>query len=72
MQEYLCQIARLPTCEPAGEIVPMQFNGCNVVIYQGNSAPSAPPVLPGPPLPHAWNAVSSEFDDLDMDSFCDF
>ena len=51
----------------------MQFNGCSVVIYQGNSTPSAPPALPRPTLPtlpHTWDG--DELQDLDMDSFCDF
>ncbi len=41
----------------------MQFNGCSVVIYQGNAAP---PVFPPPgPFQHR------EFDDLDLDSLYD-
>ena len=68
------QIPRLPSCAPAGNggVGPMQFNGCSVVIYQGNSTPSAPPALPcptRPTLPHTWNG--DELQDLDMDSFCD-
>jgi len=68
----------VPSCAPAGhgEVGPMQFNGCSVVIYQGNSTPSAPPALPRPTLPtlptlpHTWDG--DELQDLDMDSFCDF
>jgi len=43
----------------------MQFNGCSVVIYQGNSTPSGPPALPHPTLPtlpHTWDG--DELQDL--------
>jgi len=63
------QIPRLPSCAPAshGGVGPMhaQFNGCSVVIYQGNSTPSAPPALSRPTLPHTWDG--DELQDLDMD-----
>ncbi len=52
-----CPPPSLPSsCDPGQVAATMQFNECSIVIYQGNGAPSAPPVFPPPaPFLHSKN-----------------
>ena len=58
----------MPPVQPTTHAPQMNFTGCSIVIYQGNSAPAVPP-LPPRPVVAARGQPIVELDDLDLDMF---
>ena len=62
---------QMPPMQPTTHAPQMNFAGCSIVIYQGNSAPAVPPLPPHPVVAARGQPTVSdhELDDLDLDMF---